>query len=121
MQTKKQIDFNLEDFREEGNRNFQVQFREITPKENYLFIIAYMWRDGDKNQIFHSQINNSIIDCRSFPFCEKQSVYMETYKHIPITGKIYNVDNDYYDGDCIVLYIKSDKASLKRFLKYHSK
>ena len=40
MKTQKKIDFNLEEFREKGNRNFQVQFRECTPKENHLWIIG---------------------------------------------------------------------------------
>ena len=113
MKTQKKIDFNLEEFRERGNRNFQVQFRECTPKENHLWIIAYMWRDGDIDR------KNYNYDFRSFPFEEKQTVYLETYKHVPIIGKIDMVDNDYYQGDCIVLYIKSDKSSLKRYLKYH--
>ena len=74
---------------------WNMQVRQVSPKEESLNIVVYMWKHAD--------------NC-GFPFKEKESVYLEL-RNTPITGKIYMVDNDYYGGECLVLYIKSDKKS----------
>ena len=72
-----------------------MQVRQVSSKGESLNIVVYMWKHAD--------------NC-GFPFKEKETVYLEL-RNTPITGKIYMVDNDYYGGECIVLYISSDKKS----------
>lgn len=107
----------LEAYRAGKNPDFEVDFRACTPKpdKGFIWIIAYMWKT-DRRKEEDRMYRSSYV-----PFSAGDKVSCLTCKGVKIVGKIASVDSSYYSGDCPVLYIKSDKRSLTRYLKIHQK
>ena len=38
------------------------------------------------------------------------------FRELKLTGKIKTIDRNYYDGDCLVLYVTLDKNSAKKWM-----
>ena len=84
--------------------------------------VIYMWlseerREWNETYILKYYPNN--LDMRYCPFDEGDKVAkLMTSRNIKMVGKIYMIDRDFYSGNCLVLYIKFDKPSSKRWIKF---
>lgn len=88
--------------------DFSRSIRTVRKNEEkgVMDFVIYMWRRKD--------LRNSDGHGYSYPFHTKESVYFELSNGTPIHGKITNVV-DMYGGDCIALYISSDKKSFENY------
>lgn len=104
---------NLEKFRRGKNQDFEVDFRGFTvkPNDGYIKIVAYMWKTESRREC------DRMFNLNYCQFRVGDKVSAVTDRGIRISGKITSVDDKYYGGDCHVLFIKSDKRSLTRYLK----
>jgi hypothetical protein len=91
------------------NSEFKMDIRAISWKTDSLLVNIYMWR--------HEKYRNSDGYNYSYPFEENEEIYFEFSNGTPYRGKIYQVDNSYYGGDCIVLYTKANPRYYLSWLK----
>ena len=83
--------------------------------------VIYMWLSAERREQNANYVKwyGDNINDRYCPFNEGDKVTkLMTSRNIKMTGKIMTIDRDYYSGDCLVLYIKFDKPSSKRWLKH---
>lgn len=82
-------------------------------KDGGIRMILYAWLSEERKKQNHE---NKACGWRYCPFEEGEKV-SKTYNGLKLTGKIATLDRDYYDGDCLVLYVDLDKRSSKKFLE----
>ena len=78
-------------------------------KDGGIRMILYAWLSEERKE--QNRKNRPWKYC---PFEEGEKV-SKTYNGLKLTGKITVLDRDYYDGDCLVLYVDLDKRSSKKF------
>lgn len=83
----------------------------IERKDGGIRIIFYAWLSEERKE---QNRKNRSCGWRYCPFEEGEKV-SKTYNGLKLTGKIVVLDRDYYDGDCLVLYVDLDKRSSKKF------
>lgn len=112
---------NLNDYYDEKNLKYDNRGMYIKPDGSVTGVI-YMWLSEERrewNETFILKYYPNNLDMRYCPFNEGDKIvnYM-TSRNIKMVGKIYMLDRDYYSGNCLVLYIKFDKPSSKRWIKF---
>jgi hypothetical protein len=116
---KKQI-IDLNQYDDEKDLKYDNRGMRID-KDGIVHGVIYMWlsdkrreQNADYAKWYGNNINN-----RYCPFNDGDKVTkLMTSRNIKMTGKITYVERDYYSGDCLVLYVKFDKPSSKRWVAF---
>ena len=96
----------------EDKTDIELQNRGMLKwKDGEIRMILYAWLSEERKE---QNRRNSSWGWRYCPFEEDEKV-SKTYNGLKLTGKIVVLDRDYYDGDCLVLYVDLDKRSSKKF------
>jgi hypothetical protein len=111
---------NLNDYDDETDLKYDNRGMRID-SDGIVHGVIYMWlsdkrreQNADYSKWYGDNVNN-----RYCPFNEGDKVTkLMTSRNIKMTGKITYVERDYYSGDCLVLYVKFDKCSSKRWIKF---
>lgn len=80
-------------------------------------MILYAWLSEARKK---QNRDNKAWGWRYCPFSEKEKVSKTVYGEV-FVGRITAISRDYYDGDCLVLYINLDKKSSKKWLDRRAK
>ena len=97
---------------DEDTTDIELQNRGMLErKDGGIRIIFYAWLSEERKE---QNRKNMSCGWRYCPFEEGEKV-SKTYNGLKLTGKIAVLDRDYYDGDCLVLYVDLDKRSSKKF------
>ena len=80
-------------------------------KDGGVRMILYAWLSEERKK---QNRENSAWGWRYCPFEESEKV-SKTCRGLKLTGKIAMLDRDYYDGDCLVLYVDLDKRSSRKW------
>ena len=83
--------------------------------------VIYMWLSDERREqnANYAKWYGNNINNRYCPFDEGDKVTkLMTSRNIKMTSKITYVERDYYSGDCLVLYVKFDKPSSKRWVAF---
>lgn len=92
--------------------DLEYQVRQMIPllsKEGVFRMVVYAWLSEPRKEQ-----NRKWPGCKYCPFEEGEKV-SKTYRGLKLAGKVYFVDRDYYDGDCLVLYVDLDKRSSRKW------
>lgn len=54
-------------------------------------------------------------DWQFCPFEEGERV-LKRFRELKLVGKITSIDRNYYDGNCLVLYVTLDRNSTKKWM-----
>ena len=80
-------------------------------KDGGIRMSLYAWLSEERKE---QNRRNRPWGWKYCPFEEGEKV-SKTYHGLKLIGKIAMLDRDYYDGDCLVLYVDLDKRSSKKF------
>lgn len=96
---------------DEDTKDIELQNRGMLErKDGGVRMILYAWLSEERKK------QNRQPWCgRYCPFEEGEKT-SKTYYGLKLTGRIAMLDRDYYDGDCLVLYVDLDKRSSKKWL-----
>ena len=93
---------------------FQTRGMLLNP-DGTVRMILYAWLSDKRKE------QNRQPWCGKYcPFSEKEKVSKTVYGDV-LVGRITAISRDYYDGDCLVLYINLDKKSSKKWLDRRAK
>ena len=93
--------------------DLEIQIRQIICKDDAVRAVIYAWLSDKRKE--ESQ-KNKAWGWKYTPFSEGDKITF-VYHEMKLAAKITCVDNDYYDGACIVLYATLDKRSANRHLE----
>ena len=101
----------LDSYRTE-DLEYQVrQMISLLSKEGVFRMVVYAWLSEERKR---QNQEGKAWGWRYCPFEEDEKV-SKTHGGLKLTGKIYAIDRDYYDGDCLVLYVDLDKRSSRKW------
>jgi hypothetical protein len=117
---KKQI-INLDEYNDEKDLKYDNRGMRID-KDGIVHGVIYMWLSDEHREYNENYARKYYPDDWSYRYCpfnegDKVTKLM-TSRNIKMTGKITYVERDYYSGDCLVLYVKFDKPSSKRWVAF---
>ena len=102
---------NLDKYNEDTT-DIELQNRGMLErKDGGIRMTLYAWLSEERKEQ-----NRQPLYGKYCPLEEGETV-SKTYNGLKLTGKIAMLDRDYYDGDCLVLYVDLDKRSSKKFLE----
>lgn len=94
------------------NTDLELQVRSVSKKsDGNILMIIYAWLSEARKW---QNKTGKAWGWQYCPFTDGEKV-VKTYRGLKLKGKV-RVCKDYYDGDCLVLYITLDKLSAKRWL-----
>lgn len=98
--------------------DLEIQLREVRVNDQTLDIrmVLYAWLSEKRKE---DNAKGKAWGWQYCPFNEGDKVIKERFG-TKFTGKITAVNRDYYDGDCLVLYVKLDKRSSKKYMQRHA-
>ena len=117
---KKQI-INLDEYNDEKDLKYDNRGMRID-SDGIVHGVIYMWLSDERREYNENYARKYYPDDWSYRYCpfdegDKVTKLM-TSRNIKMTGKITYVERDYYSGDCLVLYVKFDKPSSKRWVAF---
>lgn len=101
------------------NTDLELQVRNVnvnSDKSSVLMVI-YAWLSEERKKQNETGKEWGWQYC---PFEEGERV-MKRFRELDLVGKIKSVDRNYYDGDCLVLYVMLDKRSEKKWMARENK
>ncbi len=107
------------DERFSDNTDLELQVRDviISSDKSYVLMVVYAWLSEERKK---QNENGKKWGWQFCPFEEGERV-LKRYRELKLVGKIKTVDRNYYDGDCLVLYVTLDKRSSKKWMDRASK
>lgn len=102
------------DERYSDNTDLELQVRNIivNHNESYVLMVIYAWLSEERKK---QNENGKKWGWQYCPFEEGERV-LKRFRELKLTGKIKSIDRNYYDGDCLVLYVMLDKRSMKKWM-----
>ena len=102
------------DERFSDNTDLELQVRDviISSDKSYVLMVVYAWLSEERKK---QNENGKKWGWQFCPFEEGERV-MKRHRELKLTGKIKSIDRNYYDGDCLVLYVTLDKRSSKKWM-----
>lgn len=98
---------------DEDTTDIELQNRGMLANpDGTVRMILYAWLSEARKK---QNRENSTWGWRYCPFEEGEKV-SKTCRELKLMGRIAALDRDYYDGDCLVLYVNLDKRSSKKWL-----
>lgn len=103
---------------DEDTTDIELQNRGMLANpDGTVRMILYAWLSEERKK---QNRENRVWGWRYCPFEEGEKV-TKTCRGLKLTGKIAMIDRDYYEGDCLVLYVNLDKRSSKKWLDRKAK
>ena len=98
--------------------DLEIQLREVRVNDQTLDImmVLYAWLSEKRKE---GNAKGKVWGWQYCPFNEGDKVIKERFG-MKFTGKITTICRDYYGGDCLVLYVKLDKRSSKKYMQKHA-
>lgn len=98
--------------------DLEIQLREVRVNDQTLDIrmVLYAWLSEKRKE---DNAKGKAWGWQYCPFNEGDKVIKERFG-TKFTGKVTAVSRDYYGGDCLVLYVKLDKRSSKKYMQKHA-
>jgi len=98
--------------------DLEIQLREVRVNDQTLDItmVLYAWLSEKRKE---ENAEGKAWGWQYCPFSEGDKVIKERFG-MKFTGKITTICRDYYGGDCLVLYVKLDKRSSKKYMQKHA-
>ena len=102
------------DERYSDNTDLELQVRDviISNDKKYVMMVIYAWLSEERKK---QNENGKKWGWQFCPFEEGERV-MKCFRELKLTGKIKTIDRNYYDGDCLVLYVTLDRNSAKKWM-----
>ena len=102
------------DERYSDNTDLELQVRDviISNDKKYVMMVIYAWLSEERKK---QNENGKKWGWQFCPFEEGERV-MKCFRELKLTGKIKTIDRNYYDGDCLVLYVMLDRNSAKKWM-----
>ena len=101
-----------ERFSDSTDLELQVRDVIISSDKSYVLMVIYAWLSEERKK---QNENGKKWGWQYCPFEEGERV-LKRFRELKLTGKIKTVDRNYYDGDCLVLYVTLDKRSAKKWM-----
>ena len=90
----------------------QVRDVNVNRDKSYVLMVIYAWLSEERKKQNETGKEWGWQYC---PFEEGERV-MKRHYELDLVGKIKSIDRNYYDGDCLVLYVVLDKSSMKKWM-----
>ena len=97
---------------DEDTTDIELQNRGMLErKDGGIRMILYAWLSEERKR---QNREGKAWGWRYCPFEEGEKV-SKTHRGLKLAGKIAILNRDYYDGDCLVLYVDLDKRSSRKW------
>lgn len=102
------------DERYSDDTDLELQVRDviISSDKSYVLMVIYAWLSEERKK---QNENGKKWGWQFCPFEDGERV-LKRHRELKLVGKITSVDRDYYGGDCLVLYVKLDRSSMKKWM-----
>ena len=97
--------------------DLEIQIRQVICTDETVRAVIYAWLSDKRKE---ENKKNKAWGWKYVPFSEGDKVTFVRHE-MKLTAKITSVDDTYYDGDCLVLYVTFDKRSAKKYLEKKSR
>ena len=95
------------------NTDLELQVRDMYANDpNAVRMVIYAWLSEERKK---QNENGKKWGWQFCPFEDGERV-MKRFRELKLVGKITSIDRNYYDGDCLVLYVTLDKRSSKKWM-----
>ena len=94
------------------NTDLELQVRDVNISGDNVLMVIYAWLSEERKK---QNENGKKWGWQFCPFEDGERV-MKRFRELKLVGKIINIVTDYYDGDCLVLYITLDRRSAKKWM-----
>ena len=101
-----------ERFSDNTDLELQVRNVNVSHDKSCVRMVIYAWLSEERKKQNES---GKAWGWQYCPFEEGERV-MKSFRELKLTGKIKSISRDYYDGDCLVLYVMLDKCSMKKWM-----
>lgn len=101
-----------EKYPDASDLELQVRDVNVSHDKSCVMMVIYAWLSEERKKQNES---GKAWGWQYCPFEEGERV-MKSFRELKLTGKIKNISRDYYDGDCLVLYVILDKSSMKKWM-----
>lgn len=106
------------DERYSDNTDLELQVRDMYVNDpNAVRMVIYAWLSEERKK---QNENGKKWGWQYCPFAEGERV-LKLFHELKLVGKIKSIARDYYDGDCLVLYVTLDKRSSKKWMDHVDK
>ena len=101
-----------ERYNDDTDLELQVRDVNISSDKSSVLMVIYAWLSEER---IKQNENGKKWGWQFCPFEEGERV-LKHHRELKLVGKITSVDRNYYDGDCLVLYVKLDRSSMKKWM-----
>jgi hypothetical protein len=101
------------DERYSDDTDLELQVRDMYATDpNAVRMVIYAWLSEERKK---QNENGKKWGWQFCPFDEGERV-LKRHRELKLVGKITSIDRNYYDGDCLVLYVTLDRRSSKKWM-----
>ena len=101
-----------ERYNDDTDLELQVRDVNINSDKSSVLMVIYAWLSEERKK---QNEDGKKWGWQFCPFEEGERV-LKCHHELKLVGKITSIDRNYYNGDCLVLYVKLDRSSMKKWM-----